>query len=219
MTVHRWQSIRRRPVPTWRDLSSRFADDRSCLAAFLALEGAEVLEGDKPANLVNIVNRAQPCGRNLYRLWRLYGEEMTGLCGLRADVLADRGESLLLMLWNPERLEELLQRAPVRGMLRRLGYPEDVASNSLPDILRTRLANGGFPHEVGIFLGYPLKDVAGFLGWTRLPFSCQGPWKIFGDPGSSLALAARFRRHRQSVANRLARSDTSLFSAGTPTGW
>jgi len=101
-------------------------------------------------------------------------------------------------------------------MLHRLGYPADIAPRSLPDILKSRLAEGGFPHEIGIFLGYPLKDVAGFLGWTRLPFSCQGPWKIFGDPRPSLRLAARFRFHRQSMARRLARSDAPLFPLRDP---
>jgi hypothetical protein len=60
-----------------------------------------------------------------------------------------------------------------------------------------------FPHEVGVFLGYPLKDVAGFMGWVDLPVTCQGPWKIYGNPDRSLALADGFRACRLRMDQRL----------------
>lgn len=51
------------PRPMWQELSRRFPHDRDCLASYLALETAEVLEGVKPANLVNVVNKRRSCGR------------------------------------------------------------------------------------------------------------------------------------------------------------
>ena len=46
------QTTQPRPqAPTWHQLAPRFAGERECMAAFLALETAEVLEGVKPANL------------------------------------------------------------------------------------------------------------------------------------------------------------------------
>ena len=56
-----------------------------------------------------------------------------------------------------------------------------------------------------VFLGYPLKDVIGFMGWAPLPFSSQGPWKIFGDPRESLGLAEAHRRSRSRKARQLDR--------------
>ena len=43
------------------------------------------------------------------------------------------------------------------------------------------------PHEVGIFIGYPLKDVAGFI--ARLPSTPvhNGVWRVYGDAHESLA--------------------------------
>jgi hypothetical protein len=69
--------------------------------------------------------------------------------------------------------------------------------------LASRFAGRAFPHEIGVFLGYPLKDVAAFMGWVRIPFACQGPWKIYGDPRESLRLAETFRCCRRSMAQRL----------------
>ena len=34
------------------------------------------------------------------------------------------------------------------------------------------------------------------MGWAPLPFTCQGPWKIYGDPTVSLGLAEAFRQSR-----------------------
>ena len=36
-----------------------------------------------------------------------------------------------------------------------------------------------FPHEIGLFLGYPPEDVQGFLE-NRL-CKCVGCWKVYGD--------------------------------------
>ena len=57
------------PLPrsaTYQHPASRFADPLDCLTAHLLLEGAQVLGGIKPANLVSLVNRTLPCGRNLF---------------------------------------------------------------------------------------------------------------------------------------------------------
>lgn len=202
MYQHRDDRQRR---PLWHDLAERFADERDCLAAFLALETAEVLDGDKPANLINVPNRRRPCGRNLYQLWRRHGAALMGQSTLVVRELVDRGDSLLLLFYQPQTLAALLAKANVAGFLLQAGYPRPVVVDSALAELQERFATMGFPHEIGVFLGYPLKDVAGFLGWVKLPVTCQGPWKIYGNPGKSLALADGFRACRRRMAYRLSR--------------
>lgn len=195
----------RHPRPLWHDLAERFADERDCLAAFLALETAEVLDGEKPANLINLPNRRRPCGRNLYHLWRRHGAALMGQSTLAVRELVDRGDSLLLLFYQPQTLTALLARANVAGFLRQTAYPQPSTLGSALDELQGRFTATGFPHEIGVFLGYPLKDVAGFLGWVDLPVTCQGPWKIYGNPVKSLALADCFRACRRRMAHRLSR--------------
>ncbi|TWJ32551.1 uncharacterized protein DUF3793 [Geobacter argillaceus] len=191
----------RRPI--WHDVSARFIDPSECLASFLALEAAEVLEGAKPANLISVGNRKRSCGRNLYELWRSLGGAVLAGSGLMALELADRGDSVMLLLYSPLAMQALLERSNVLAVLRRAGYAEHESMDEILDELASRVAVGGFPHEIGVFLGYPLKDVAAFMGWVRLPFVSQGPWKIYGDPGESLRLAATFRCCRKRMAERL----------------
>jgi hypothetical protein len=205
-----WESDRYplsgRSRPVWEDFSEFFPDERDCLAAYLVLESAEVLEGTKPANLVNVVNRRRPCGRNLYLLWKKHG---TGLIrkGVPAVMeMVDRDNSLLLFIYNPVGLAALLARKSARVILKRAGYPDPANLEKSLEELKSRLNGGDFPHEIGVFLGYPLKDVVGFMGWARFPFTCQGPWKIYGEPWESIRLAKAHRRCRCLAAHLLRRS-------------
>jgi uncharacterized protein DUF3793 len=190
--------------PGWQDFSLRYPKDRDCLASFLALELAEVLQGEKPANLVPLANKRRSCGRNLYLLWKEHGQALIEESGLKVRLLADRGSSLLLLLYCPVALEALLERKSVRVILGKAGYGEPADTEKVLAELESRMAGEGFPHEIGVFLGYPLKDVVGFLGWAQLSFTCQGPWKIFGNPAESLRLAETHRECRCHISRQLA---------------
>ena len=192
----------RRPI--WGDIADRFCVPQECLASYLALESAEVLAGDKPANLLSIPDRTYPCGENPYRLWKRFGTHVLDAAPLQVHELTDRGDSALVLLFMPEALEQILMTSAARAILRRAGYPEQICLSTAMIRLTERLTAGSFPHEIGIFLGYPLKDVAGFMGLARIPFTCQGPWKIYGDPRGSLHLAETFRSCRAQMATDLA---------------
>jgi hypothetical protein len=190
--------------PGWQELSERYPQDRDCLASFLVLELAEVLQGEKPANLVCLANKRRSCGRNLYLLWKEHGQALLEESGLKVRVLADRGSSVLLLLYCPVALGSLLGQKSVQIILGKAGYQEPADQEKVLLELEKRMAGEGFPHEIGVFLGYPLKDVVGFMGWAQLSFTCQGPWKIFGNPVESLRLAETHRECRCRISQQLA---------------
>ena len=73
-----------------------------------------------------------------------------------------------------------LRIVPMRFMQSRvllyLYRPE--ALRCLIDRLRN---NADFPHEVGLFLGYPPEDVRGFIENRASGFKLIGCWKVYGD--------------------------------------
>jgi hypothetical protein len=204
--------------PLWSRLADRFPNARECLAAYVALETAEILAEAKPASLLSIPNRQRACGKNLYMLWREHGSDLLNDTPLGAWELVDRGGSLMLLFYHKERLELHLSRRDISALLLRAGYCAPFTTGVVLRQLAERSRTGQFPHEIGLLLGYPPKDVAAFMGWIRLPFTCQGPWKIYGNPTDSLRLAERFRHCRSAMAEQLALCSSAIQFLGELAG-
>ena len=83
--------------------------------------------------------------------------------GLRILPLRWRDGKTLLYLYRPKMLERDLRDPLVKRLLSECGYAcEDV--NACLSRLMSRLRSGDdFPHEVGLFLGYPPAHVDGFM--------------------------------------------------------
>jgi hypothetical protein len=73
----------------------------------------------------------------------------------------------------------------VQKLLKDYGYSEF----SLGSILRTfqhryetYMNQGeGFPHEIGLLLGYPIEDVTGFIEQKGKNYLYSGYWKVYRD--------------------------------------
>lgn len=73
-------------------------------------------------------------------------------------------------------------RTAVQGALRRL---------------QERLAvQDDFPHEIGVFLGYPVEDVVGFIENAGQNCKCCGCWKVYCDECTAMRTFAKFRKCR-----------------------
>lgn len=190
----------------WREVAGNYPQPRQCLAAFLTLGTAEVLAGVKPANLLRISNRRYPCGRNMYQLWQRYGQQLLENSSIVAATMRCDESGILLLLYAPALLQRRLDSRSSRTFLQSLHYrnPRHIAT-TLED-LTAHFVEEEFPHEIGLFLGYPLKDVTAFMGRTQLKATAQRLWKIYGHARRSHALADLYQQQHQRIAN-LLRSD------------
>ena len=76
--------------------------------------------------------------------------------------------------------------------------------------LRERLAlQRGFPHEIGVFLGYPVEDVKGFIKHNGRNSKCVGCWKVYCNQCEAERAFARFNKCRE-VYMRLWRQGKSV---------
>ena len=62
--------------------------------------------------------------------------------------------------------------------------------------------SGEFPHEVGLFLGYPPEDVKGFIDHRANGFKYAGLWKVYGDEARAEALFRKFKKCTQIYCER-----------------
>jgi len=194
------------------ELLAKYEAPLDCLTAHLMLECSEVLAGVKPANLISLVNRTRPCGRNLYQLWQTHQHQVASRFGsLEFIMLQDKPRAVLLLCFDRNHLEQHLSHAGIRTLLHKAGYQPQSGLDELLDLLLQRIVkHDRFPHEIGLFIGYPPKDVAAFMGMVKLPFTCQALWKIYGNPAQSLRLAEDYRCCRQRMGAILATGNRQM---------
>lgn len=159
------------------------------LLHLLLIRTAAVRSGVKPAALLR-VNRCYrlPGEASCLRLPEILRELRLNLVILRRD-----GNGVLVLFYHPDSLRRLLASRKVTFYLERAGYVPTEGLEACLATLKRRFAGDDFPHEVGVFLGYPLKDVAGFTHRARLTPSYRGDWQVFGAPEESIRLMKLFR--------------------------
>lgn len=137
------------------------------------------------------------------------GTRRSGKGALPADAAAP-GDRALLYLFRPARLQQDLDQPGARSLLARYGYRAFQAEEALAQ-LQTRLREqGGFPHEIGLFLGYPLGDVAGFIRNRGKNCKCSGCWKVYCNELEAQKRFAQIQKCRQ-VYTRLWTQGRSLW--------
>lgn len=128
--------------------------------------------------------------------------------GLTLRLVRNLGGRALCYLYRTSHLIRMLADPQNAAFLRRQGYRHADAQEAI-DILCERLAAGGeFPHEIGLFLGYPLGDVIGFMENKGKNCLCCGCWKAYTD-----ACSAQKRFDQFSKCTRVYRR---LYEAGRP---
>ncbi len=172
-----------------------------------------VLAGLKAANLFRHETSDRAA---LYEKVAGWNAQLNGR-GIRLLVLKEcpRHYRYLVYLYRPARLAPLLERPEVCRFLAGEGYAlpdapgSDAGCQALLAQLAGRLAcEGDFPHEIGVFLGYPLEDVVGFIENRGQNFTCCGCWKSYGDPNAASRLFAQL--------NKCTSVYLRLFHSGTP---
>lgn len=100
----------------------------------------------------------------------------------------------LIYVFRPSRLARDLERPFADNLLRRAGYPLDSLISRiayLSDRLRT---SSEFPHEIGLFLGYPTEDIKGFIENKGRNCKCVGCWKVYANESEAKKTFAVFRK-------------------------
>ncbi len=154
---------------------------------------APTIAGIKPASLIRWCPEDPEAFSAQLPMWkRLFLRR-----GVTLTVLKDCPESgaKLLYLYRREQLEAVLEKPEIRQYLAGSGYTRLDDSGALLRQLSGRLCTeGDFPHEIGVFLGYPLEDVIGFQRNQGRNFRCCGYWKVYGDPEKAARLFSSYRR-------------------------
>lgn len=148
---------------------------------------APTLAGMKPASLFRFP--AYPALRETVCRW----DDCLWPLGIRMVVLKECAAAAVVYLYRETWLEEIVQEADTHRFLERCGY-RNFQIPAMLSLLSDRLCSEqDYPHEIGVFLGYPLEDVVGFIENKGHNFTCCGLWKCYGDPKAAQTRFASYR--------------------------
>ena len=166
--------------------------DRRQFDQLLALHCAPTLAGLKAASMVALPGRSMEELRDFFRVY----EQCFACKGLKVMELRQQKAHVLLLIYRPVVLQRLLRRRTAKDILAMCGYPLEAALEELLSHLKRRMeqklmehgVRNGFPHEIGLFLGYPPHDVKGFIQHGGRNFRQCGFWKVYDNEKAVLHL-------------------------------
>ncbi|WP_229711367.1 DUF3793 family protein [Pectinatus frisingensis] len=88
----------------------------------------------------------------------------------------------LVFIYNKEILHKILMEKENQKFLINYGYQGFGNVARCLHYLKIRMhLQKGFPHEIGLFLNYPLQDVQGFIKNNGQNFKYSGQWKVYSN--------------------------------------
>lgn len=114
--------------------------------------------------------------------------------GVRAIPLRRRGNRALIYVFRPASLRSDLAREDACSILAGQGYCLNGCEGCVAQLAHRIRSQEEFPHEIGLFLGYPPEDVRGFMENGACGQKCTGCWKVYGDEESA---QKRFDQYRK----------------------
>ncbi|MFI3175111.1 MAG: DUF3793 family protein [Bacillota bacterium] len=113
--------------------------------------------------------------------------------GLYFQILRLKEGMALIYVYRKNKLEEILKQADIQEFLCTYGYETTLIANCI-DILKSHLLYADFPHEIGVFLGYPLPDVKAFITNKGRGHKCLGCWKVYTNEKEAKELFCKFEK-------------------------
>ena len=157
----------------------------------LEMLGAVIL-GSKPAEIINVPGSKEDKKIKLSQIEAFFSN--CSRITYRIITTHDGGKRVLFI--NEKSMEKVLVNKRCINFLKFVGYSSDYELNDYMDELVFRLQSEEFPHEIGVFLGYPLKDVLGFMGYGKNELVEVKNWRIYGDKEISYEVYNNFMRDK-----------------------
>jgi len=165
----------------------------------LAYQSAPSILGIKPASLFTVDKIKFSVEENIS-----YFNRRAAVKGLKIRILHESKARKLLIVYNEKLLLNRLKEPAVRAYFRKFGYPETISVEAYLCKLSDRIGESGeFPHEIGLFLGYPVADVDGFIKNKGENYLLCGCWKVYSDENRARRLFDNYIKCRNYLCNKL----------------
>lgn len=166
------------------------------LEKYLIEHCSPTLASLKTANLFTYAYDREADFQEEFRLWEARFREK----GVSLMLLRKRRNTALLYVCRKDRLKRDLQQPGVAPFLAACGYPDAEPDAALEQLCCRLAENDAFPHEIGVFLGYPLGDVMGFIRSGGRNCRHAGCWKVYCNEAETLRLFEKFKKWQRRIS-------------------
>ncbi len=170
---------------------------RAQINTLLASHCMPALVGWKPANLINVNKCKIPDGTVFITILR----EQIQAFPVRVEIIYENQTMLLLLLFRETFIRRYLAVKESRELLMLYGYevweePDVILKQWKERYRRYKEEGEEFPHEIGLLLGYPPEDVAGYINHQGKDYLLCGFWKVYHNISQAEALFQCYRNLR-----------------------
>ena len=146
---------------------------------------APTLANLKTANLLNCELRAADFKRC---------KKILAAKGVEMRILSKSKNGVLIYVFRRKRLENDLKKHGCTTILKQYGYSRCNVDECICRLCRRIHKCSAFPHEIGLFLGYPPEDVRGFIEHKGQDFKLLGYWKVYCNKTEAMQTFTRYKK-------------------------
>ncbi len=172
---------------------------------YLIMHCSPTLASLKAANMFRFVYTA---AEELDAYVTEWNQRLSGK-GVKICVLHKMDHAALLYVYREKLLKRDLERDGVALFMEQYQYPKGTVDDAIRHLKKRFEESDAFPHEIGLFLGYPLGDVKGFIKNKGRHCLCCGYWKVYCNACETMRLFEKFSKCRD-VYKHLFENGTSV---------
>lgn len=121
--------------------------------------------------------------------------------GVVAVPLRFSDKKVWLYIFRPDFLKKDLVHDLALKILRESGYRGRNCYECVCELKKRLVAQADFPHEIGLFLGYPPEDVESFIKNNALGYKVSGTWKVYHNVDMALNTFKKYEKCTKSYLN------------------
>ena len=157
------------------------------------------LAGIKPSNIVSCYKEQMPDIKEKIVSWN----EKLNEKGIYFEPLCECERRILLMVYRKDNMKKILEKTEIAEFLKVYGYIDPKNLEACLCRLKQRISSCEFPHEIGVFLGYPISDIKGFINHRDEGCIFTGEWKVYSDAENARRIFSQYASCRKEIIRRL----------------
>ena len=151
------------------------------------------LAGIKTGNLFKIYNNNQLNLENEIKSYNLLLNHL----GVYLEIIYTCNKYSLIYIYRLKMLLNDLKNKDIINFLKSYGYKGIIIKDYITHLKNRFKYLNKTPHEIGIFLGYPLNDVQSFIKHKGKNFKACGSWKVYHDVEFCINKFIAFKKYTQ----------------------